>query len=95
MSTAGTNERKIRAQLDRLRAEIETLKAKASDNSSESQTKFERYLETLDEKSNDVGEKLESLKDASDEAINDITKGLKDALGRLEIAKRAAKARFH
>lgn len=95
MNTAGINQQEMQSQLRHLRAEIDKLKATASKAQAEDRSKFDRYLEALDEKSNDVGEKLESLKSAGDGAIRDITEGLKDAMGRLEIAKRAAKARFH
>lgn len=95
MNPTEMNQQEMRAQLRLLRAEIEKLKATAAGRRADSRSKFDRYLEVLDDKSNDVGERLKSLKDAGDDAMGDITKGLKDAMGRLEIAKRAAKARFH
>ena len=95
MNTVDLQQQKIRAELEQLRAELDKLKAQADESSAEKQIKFDRYLDTLDEKRNEVGEKLEALKDSGDDAIDDIKEGLKEAWQRLAIAKTAAKIRFH
>lgn len=87
--------RKIKAELDELRAEVDKLKAGAEKQTAESRMRFDQYLSALDRKSNQIGEKLESLRDTSGEAMDDIRLGLRDAMQRLAIAKKAAEARFH
>lgn len=88
-------EQEIRAELAQLKAELDTLKARAAEEEAEQRLKFDRYLETLSNKSEEVGEKLESLKDSGGDAVDDIKSGLKEAWERLAIAKQAAEARFH
>lgn len=88
-------EQEIRADLAKLRAELDTLKARAGLEKVEQSQKFNRYLETLSDKSEEVGEKLDNLKGSGSDAVDDIKTGLKEAWQRLAIAKKAAKARFH
>lgn len=95
MNIEELNQQEMRAQLQQLRAEVENLKAWAAEESADNKPTLDDYLKTLDRKSEDVAEKLKSMKNAGDEAMGDIANGLKEAMGRLEIAKRAARARFH
>lgn len=88
-------EQEIRAELAQLQAELDTLKARADQERAGQPMKFEEYLATLTEKSEEVGDKLENLKYSGSDAVDDIKTGLKEAWQRLAIAKRAAKARFH
>lgn len=95
MNHTEINQQEIKLELTKLRAEMDKLKAQAAKEKAEQRVKFDAYLETLDEKSDEVGAKLEELKDTSGEAVEDIKTGLKEAWQRLAIAKQAAKARFH
>ena len=88
-------EQEIRAELAQIQAELDTLKARAEQESTGQPMKFDEYLATLTEKSEEVGDKLENLKDSGSDAVDDIKTGLKEAWQRLAIAKRAAEARFH
>lgn len=88
-------EQEIRTELAQLQAELDTLKARAEQEKTGPPMKFEEYLATLTEKSEEVGDKLENLKDSGSDAVDDIKAGLKEAWQRLAIAKRAAEARFH
>ena len=88
-------EQEIRAELAQLKAELDTLKAQAAQEEAGQRLKFHHYLDTLSDKSEEAGEKLESLKDSGGDAVNDIKSGLKEARERLAIAKQAAEARFH
>lgn len=89
------NQQEILGKLRQLRIEIDMLKARVAENSEKQDTKLHRYLETLDEKTDEVDKTLTSLKDKGEEAMDDLARGLKEAVGRLEIAKRATQARFH
>ena len=86
---------KIKAELDELRAEVNKLKADAEKQTAETRMRFDQYLGSLDRKSTRIGEKLESLRDSSGDAMDDIRLGLRDAMQRLAIARKAAQARFH
>ena len=95
MRNSEMNEQEVLGQLRQLRVEIDMLKARAAENSLDKDSKLDRYLETLDEKTDKVRETLTSVHDKGEHARDDIVEGLKEAVGRLEIAKRAAEARFH
>ena len=86
---------KVEAELKRIRADVEVLKAKAAKVKAEERKKFDDYLGTIEEKSEQIGEQIGELKSKSGEATDDIQKGLKEAWDRLAIATEAAKARFH
>lgn len=95
MNTQEHYEKKISAQLDELDAEIDKLKAVAAKEKAELGIKFGSYIDELEQKRRDVGERLTSLKESGDEAMDDVKRGLKEAWDRLAIAQKAAKARFH
>ena len=95
MTHSDMNQQEILGQLRQLRIEIDMLKARAAENPLRKDTRLDRYLEILDEKTDEVGKRIGSVKDRGGDAMDDIANGLKDAVGRLEIARRAAEARFH
>lgn len=88
-------EEKVSAQLDEIDAEIDKLKAVASKEKAELRIKFDGYIDELEQKRKDVGVRLQSIKGSGDAAMDDVQRGLKEAWDRLDIARRAAKARFH
>lgn len=85
----------VEAELKRMRADIDALKKKAAKAKEEERTRFDRYLSSIEEKSDQIGEQLGDLKSKGDAAKDDIQKGLKEAWDRVAIATEAAKARFH
>ena len=95
MNTTDTTYSRMESELKALRAEVERLKARAAQNDARRAMKLDRYIDTLSDRSDEVGEKIESLKEAGDDAMDDIKSGLQDAWDRLAIAKQAAQARFH
>jgi len=88
-------EQEIRAELAQLKAELDSLQVEAERKKLEQESKFDDYLTTLTEKSEEVGKKLENLKDSGSDAAEEIRAGLTEAWERLAIAKNAAKAKFH
>lgn len=86
---------KVSAELDKIGAEVHRLKAMAAETKAEKQIKLTGYINMLEEKKEALGNQLETLKDSSGDAADDIQRGLKDAWDRLAIAKKAAEARFH
>jgi len=95
MRNSEINQQEILGQLRQLRIEIDMLKARVAEKSVREDTKLDRYLETLDEKTDEVSKTLTSRKDEGEDVMEDIARGLKEVVGRLEIAKRATQARFH
>ncbi len=95
MNTSEHYEKKISAQLDELEAEIDKLKAVASKEKAELGLRFDSYIDELEQQRKDVGERLASIKESGDEAMDDVQRGPKEAWDRLAIAQKAAKARFH
>lgn len=86
---------KASAELDKIGAEINLLKAKAAEAKAEQRVQLDEYLATLEDKRNKLDDQVSTLKDSSEDAMDDLRRGLKDAWDRLAIAKKAAKARFH
>jgi len=92
MNTAQPQQEKLRSELAEIKNEIGRLREVAAKASAE---KLNQYLDSLEEKRDQVQKGLESIKDSSSDAFDDIRNGLKDTKQRLAIAKRAAEARFH
>lgn len=88
-------EQEIRAELAHLKAELDSLHVEAERKKLEQESKLEDYLKTLSDKSEEVGKKLDNLKDSGSDAVDEIRAGLTEAWERLAIAKNAAKAKFH
>jgi len=95
MNMTDSEQQKIRTRLTELRLELDKLKAQAAREKADKRVEFDQYLDSLHEKSKEVGAKLDALKDSGGDALDDIRTGLNEAWERLAIAKRAAKARFH
>ncbi len=85
---------KVQAQFDKLSAEIDKLKAEADEISADQRTKFYDYVETLDEKREQLKDQVDDLREASGAAFEEIESGMKEAWQRVAIAKKAAEARF-
>lgn len=85
----------VRAELEELKAEVGRLRARAAEAGLPATTRFSRYLETLEAKRSEVARRLEAIREAGDDAWDDIESGLTEARQRLAIAKLAAKSRFH
>lgn len=85
----------VRANLEMLKADVAKLKARSEQIETNQRSRFDQYIEQLEENREAVARKLDELKDSTGKAREDIERGLKEAWDRLAIAKKAAKARFH
>jgi len=83
------------AELEKIGAEVARLKALSAEARAETRDKFADFVADLDDRRQQVADRLEKIEDSSLDAYADIRAGLKDARNRLLIAKRAARARFH
>ena len=88
-------EQEIRAELAHLKAELDSLQVEAARKKLEQESKLDDYLKTLADKSEEVGKKLDNLRESGSDAADEIRAGLTEAWERLAIAKNAAKAKFH
>lgn len=87
-------EQKLQAQLDEWRAEIDQLKAKADKADAEAQLEYYKEIEELRTMQETVYRKLDELRDASDDAWEDIKAGVDNALDSLGSALKSATSRF-
>ena len=85
---------KINAELSRIRADIDKLKAKAKRVEADQAITFNKYVSAIEDKSETIGSWLDELQSDSEEARRVIERGVKEAWNRLDIATNAAKARF-
>ena len=95
MNSQEMYKQEVNASLEMLKADVAELKAKTEKLDAEGRSRFDDYVEELDEKRAEIGKQLADLAEAGGKAKNDIERGLKEAWDRLAIAKRAAEARFH
>lgn len=86
---------KAGAELEMIGAELNRLKAIAEKAKAEQRATLDHYIGSLEQRRQELGDKLESIKDNSADALEDLQHGLREAWDRLDIARKAAKARFH
>ncbi|MDX1498274.1 MAG: hypothetical protein R3176_00145 [Woeseiaceae bacterium] len=95
MTTGTIDKQDVRAELRDIGAELDRLKEKSAAAGPETDDRFDRYLDLLEKRCLEVGEKLEAMDAEDDPDLADIQLGLRDARQRLAIARKAARARFH
>lgn len=94
MSMREAYEKKLEAQLDEWKLEIDKLKAKVDKAGAEGQIEYYKKIEELREKQYAAREKLRELKDAGEDAWEDLKAGLERAAGSLGDAVKSAFSRF-
>lgn len=87
-------EQKLRAQLNVWDAEIDKLKAKAEQAEADAQLEYYKEIEELRTMQETAHKKLDELKEAGDDAWEDLKAGADDALGSLAGALKSATSRF-
>jgi DNA repair ATPase RecN len=86
--------KKLEAQFDEWKVEIDKLKAKAEKAEADAQIKYHKQIENIRAKQEAVQEKLVKLKDSRDEAWEDLKAGLDNAMKNLGDAIKTATSRF-
>jgi uncharacterized protein YhaN len=79
MSRKDAYQKKLEAQLDEWKAEIEMLKAKAGTATAGARLEYEKALAELRERREMAKKKLDELRRASDDAWEDLKDGVEDA----------------
>ena len=94
MSMKEAYKKKLEAQFDEWKVEIDKLKAKANKAEADAQIKYHKQMENIRTKQEAVQEKLVELKDSGDEAWEDLKAGLDNAMKNLGDAINTAASRF-
>jgi len=94
MSMKEAYKKKLEAQFDEWKVEIDKLKAKAEKAEADAQIKYHKQIENIRAKQEAVQEKLVELKDSRDEAWEDLKAGLDNAMKNLGDAIKTATSRF-
>lgn len=94
MSTKQAYEQKLQSKLDEWSAQMDVLKAKADGVEAEARIEYEKQIEDLKVRKAQASEKLAELKDASEDAWEDLKAGLDMAWDSLSDAFESAMSRF-
>ena len=94
MSVEEAYAKKVEARLEELDAEIGLMKAKAKGAEADAQLEYTRHLSELRKKREEAGRKLNELREAGDDAMDDLQAGMENAWKELKNAVDQAKTRF-
>ncbi|TBT04037.1 coiled coil domain-containing protein [Vibrio parahaemolyticus] len=94
MSMKKAYEKKLQTQLDEWRAEIDKLKARADAVEADTQLKYYKQVEKLCVMEVEARQKLDELKESSDDAWEDLKAGLDSAWDALNGSIKSAISRF-
>ena len=87
-------EKKLQAQLEEWSAEIDRIKAKATDLEADAQLEYNERIEALEAMRDAAAERLDELRKAGDDAWEDLKGGVDEAWTKLQEAFLQAKSRF-
>lgn len=94
MSIKEAYEKKLRAQLDEWKSEIDSLKAKADAAEADSQLEYYKHIEDLRTRQEAARVKLQELENAGEGAWEDLKAGVENAWDELGQAIDTARSRF-
>jgi multidrug resistance efflux pump len=94
MSKKQAYEEKFKAQLDELDAKIDVLKAKAKQAGASVKADYYETVEDLQKKRSEAQTKLQHLRDAGDDAWEDMKQGVEESWTAFAAAVKSAVSRF-
>ncbi len=94
MSMKEAYEKKLQAKLDEWDAEIDKLKAKADAAEADAQLDYHKQIQELQSMQAAANQKLDELKNAGDDAWEDLKIGIDSALDSLSSSIKLAASRF-
>lgn len=94
MSMKEAYQKKLEAQLDEWKIEIDKMKAKADKAEADAQIKYYKQIEDSRKKQEAAREKLVELKEAGEDAWEDLKAGLDNAFNSLGDSIKSATSRF-
>jgi chromosome segregation ATPase len=89
-----TYQKKLQAQLDQWKAEIDKLQAKSSEASADMQAKYQEQIKELREKRSEMEAEYDKIQAASAEAWKDFKTGADQAWENMSNAMKSAWSRF-
>ena len=95
MSTRDEYVRKMHSMLDKWNAEIDVLSAKAERAETEARGEFDKQIAALRVKQDEARAKLETLRNAGEDAWKDFQAGIEMAWDAMHEAIESAKSRFN
>ncbi len=87
-------EQKLKAKMDEWNAEIDKLTAKASQAEADAKIEYDKELQKLRSRRDELKQKMEALRQAGEGAWEDVKSGLESAWKELDEDLRSAAARF-
>lgn len=87
-------EKKLQAQLDEWKAEMEKLQAKARGASADAQAEYDEQVKKLRAHRDEMAQQMKKLNDASGDAWEDVRKGVDSAWDSMSEAMKSAWNRF-
>jgi DNA anti-recombination protein RmuC len=93
-STRDAYVERLKAQLDDWNAQIDKLEARARQADAETRVEYEKQIEALRSRRDDMQNRLEDLRDAAGDAWRDLQKGADDAWEEIKAAFDTALTRF-
>ncbi|MGB3639162.1 MAG: hypothetical protein WBA39_16540 [Rivularia sp. (in: cyanobacteria)] len=94
METKQAYEAKVKAQLDKLNAQIAQMKAKAAEANADAEIEYNKTIEDLSDKRDAAQVKLNEIGKASEDAWQDLKVGFESAWNDLNIAFKSAMDKF-
>lgn len=94
MSEKDAYVQKLHVKIDEWNAEIDKLKARADEAEAESRIEYQKQLENLQEKRRAAEKKLAEVRQAGEDAWQDLKSGVQGALDSMEEAIKSARTRF-
>lgn len=94
MSNKNAFEKKLEAQMQQWNAEIAKLKAKAQEQEADTQLAYYKKIEELRSLQDEANQRLISVKNASNDAWDDLREGTEKAWSNMSSALESATSRF-
>lgn len=95
MSTRDEYVRKMHSMLDKLNGEIDTLSTRAGQVETDMRDEYRKQIDALRARQQEARAKLESLRDAGEDAWEDFKAGVDLAREAIAEAIESARSRFH
>ncbi|WP_163558212.1 coiled coil domain-containing protein [Halomonas sp. NO4] len=94
MSNREVYEQKLQAKLDEWQAEIDKLKARARGAEADARIEHEKEIDDLEARRDEARQKLSELREAGDDAWEDVKAGAERAWDSLSESLKNARSRF-
>lgn len=94
MSNKDAYEQKLQAKLDEWQADLDKLKAKAKGAEADARIEYQEEIDRLESQRNEARQKLAELREASDDAWEDLKDGVERAWDSVSESFKSARSRF-